>query len=81
MNELVKMLQEKAGLSPEVAQNVVQTVLEYIEQKMPGPMGAGLKSLLGEGGSDAATAASAEGGGLMDKAKAMMEGVMGKKDA
>ncbi len=80
MNELVKMLQEKAGLSPEVAQNVVQTVLEYIEQKMPGPMGAGLKSLLGEGGSDAATA-SAEGGGLMDKAKAMMEGVMGKKDA
>jgi len=80
MNELVKMLQEKAGLSPEVAQKVVQTVLEYIEQKMPGPIGAGLKSLLGEGNPDAA-AASTEGGSFMDTAKSMMEGVLEKKDA
>ncbi len=80
MNELVKMLQEKAGLSPEVAQKVVQTVLEYVEQKMPGPIGSGLKSMLGEGGSDAASA-PAEGGSFLDTAKSMMEGVLEKKDA
>ena len=81
MNALVKLLQEKYGLSPEVAQSVVQTVVGYIEQKMPGPMGASLKSLLGEGGPDAAAAASTESGSLMDKAKSMVEGVLGKKDA
>jgi|GEM_PF-428809 hypothetical protein len=84
MNELVQMVQQKTGLSPEMAQKVVDTVVGYIKTKLPEPMAGGLESLLG--GSEGATAAGeeAEGGGLMDKAKSMMAGlggVMGNKDA
>lgn len=83
MNELVQLLQQKTGLSQEMAQKVVETVTGYLKTKLPEPMAAGLDSLLGAGSTGAAATgdAAAEGGGIMDKAKAMMAGVMGNKEA
>jgi hypothetical protein len=83
MNELVQVVQQKTGLSPEMAQKVVDTVIGYIKGKLPGPMAAGLDSLLGGGEGAAAAGGEAEGGGLMDKAKSMMGGLggmMGNKE-
>jgi len=88
MNELVQLLQQKTGLSQEMAEKVVETVTGYLKTKLPEPMVAGLESLLGGGaattGTEAAGAAAAEGSGVMDKAKAMvagLSGMLGNKDA
>jgi hypothetical protein len=85
MSELVQLVQEKTGLSQDMAQKVVDTVTGYLKTKLPEPMASGLDSLLG-GGADTAAAgeASTDAGGVMDKAKAMaagLSGMMGNKDA
>jgi hypothetical protein len=78
-------LQQKTGLSQEMAQKVVDTIAGYLKTRLPEPLAAGLESLLGGGaGTEVAGAADAEGGGVMDKAKAMvagLSGMMGNKDA
>lgn len=82
MNELVQLVQQKTGLSEDVAQKVVDTVTGYLKAKLPEPMASGLDSLLaGSAGADAATE---DGGGMMDKAKSMVAGlggILGNKDA
>jgi hypothetical protein len=69
-----------------MAQKVVDTVVGYLKTKLPEPMAAGLDSLLGGGASSgqAAGDATADAGGIMDKAKSMvagLSGVLGNKDA
>jgi hypothetical protein len=85
MNELVQLLQEKTGLSQEMAQKVVDTVAGYLKTKLPEPMAGGLDSLLGGGaGSQEAAGATDDGDGIMDKAKSMVAGLggmLGNKDA
>jgi hypothetical protein len=90
MNELVQLLQQKTGLSQDMAQKVVDTVAGYLKTKLPEPMASGLDSLLGgstdtaAAAGDAAAGASADAGGVMDKAKAMvagLSGMLGNKDA
>jgi len=76
MNELVQMIQQKTGLSQDVAQKVADTVVGYLKTKLPEPMAAGLDSLLGGEGAEAAGAAG-DSGGLMDKAKSMLAGFAG----
>ncbi len=85
MNELVQLVQEKTGLSQEMAQKVVDTVRGYLKTKLPEPMASGLDSLLGGGaGSEAEGGATDDAGGMMDKAKSMVAGLggmLGNKDA
>lgn len=85
MNELVQLVQQKTGLSQDMAQKVVDTVTGYLKAKLPEPMASGLDSLLGgSAGSEAAGAAAEDGGGMMDKAKSMVAGlggILGSKDA
>jgi hypothetical protein len=84
MNELVQLVQQKTGLSQEMAQKAVDTVVGYIKAKVPAPMASGLDQLLAGGAGDAAADGSTAGGGLADKAKSMMAGIggmLGKKDA
>ena len=83
MNELVQLLQQKTGMSQDMAQKAVDTVTGYLKTKLPEPMASGLDSLLGGGsaGTEAAGDAAAEGGGIMDKAKSMLAGFGGNKDA
>ena len=86
MNELVQLLQQKIGLSQDVAEKVVDTVVGFLKTKLPEPMASGLDSLLGGGASTEAAAgdAAADAGGIMDKAKSMVAGLggmLGNKDA
>ena len=83
MNELVQMVQQKTGLSQDMAQKVVDTVVGYIKTKLPGPLCSGLDEMLGAGSSATGAAASAAGdasGGLMGKAESMLTDMF-KKDA
>ena len=94
MNELVQLVQQKTGLSQDMAQKVVDTIAGYLKTKLPEPMASGLDSLLGGSAGTAAAAgdaaagatagATADAGGVMDKAKAMvagLSGMLGSKDA
>ena len=47
MNELVKMVSQKTGLSEEMARTAVDTVLNYLKGKLPAPIAGQIDSLLG----------------------------------
>ena len=61
MEELIQKVSEKAGINPDQAKNAVNTVMEFIKNKIPG-IGDKLKELLAGGGE----AAGGEGGGVVD---------------
>jgi hypothetical protein len=46
MDELVNLVAKKTGLSEEMAQVAVNTVVDYLKDKLPGPAGAQLDALL-----------------------------------
>ena len=73
MDELVKTVADKAGISPESAQKAVHAIMEFMKQKLPAGMGAQLESFLNN------NADSAKGvvGSLAEK----LGGLLGKKDA
>lgn len=66
MDDLIKTVAEKANLSPAVAGVAVNAVLSQLKDKLPGPLGSQLMSLVGGAGGGAASglgaAASALGG-------------------
>jgi hypothetical protein len=84
MNEVVQLVQQKTGLSQEMAETVVNTVVGYIKGKLPAGLASGLDQLMaGSGGGEASAAAAAESG-FGDKAKSMMaglEGMLGQKES
>jgi hypothetical protein len=47
MDELVKLVSQKAGLSEEVARMAVETVLAYLKKKLPAPIAGQIDSVLG----------------------------------
>ena len=49
MDELVELVAKKTGLSDEMAQTAVDTVIDYLKDKLPGPAASQLDALL-EGG-------------------------------
>ena len=76
MDDLIKTIQEKTGLPVEKAQDVIETVVGFVADKLPGPIGDQVKGFLGgddEGGADAGD----DDGGLMDKAKDALGGLGG----
>lgn len=44
MNEIVNLLQQKTGMSQEMAQQAVQIVLSHIKSKLPASMAGGWKA-------------------------------------
>ncbi len=51
MDEVVKMVAEKTGLSDEMAKVAVDTVIDYLKGKLPAPIAGQIDSVLdGEGG-------------------------------
>ncbi len=80
MNELVQLVQQKTGLSQEVAEKVVDTVVGFIKQKLPAPLASGLDSMLAGENTQAAGAAAGADPGLMSKAGEMLSGMFGKKE-
>ena len=57
MQELIQKVSEKAGISADQAKNAVNTVMDFIKNKVPG-LGDKIKELIAGGGGDA--------GGLVD---------------
>lgn len=51
MDELVRLVSKKAGLSQTQAETAVQTVLDFIKQKLPSSIANQLDNIL-EGGGD-----------------------------
>jgi hypothetical protein len=64
MSEIAVLLQQKAGLSPDKAQEVEQVVIQHIMSRVPPEFQGVLGSVLGSGASTAGQPAAAESGGL-----------------
>ena len=65
MEELIRQVSERAGISEDQARTAVQTVAEFAKQKVPAPYNSYIDKYLGgrSGGSG-----TSEGGGLGDLA-------------
>ena len=61
MEELVKMLSEKTGLSPDMSKTAVTTVLDFLKKKLPAPIASQIDGVLG-GSTNSGGVASAIGG-------------------
>lgn len=79
MDELIKQLQEKTGLGVDQIKSVVNGVMDFLGDKLPGPIAGQVKKLLGDEG-DGGDAGGDDDGGLVDKAKDMLGGFMGGND-
>lgn len=78
MDELIKQLQEKTGLGVDQIKSVVNGVMDFLGDKLPGPIAGQVKKLLGDDSeSSAADSGGDDDGGMMDKAKDMLGGFMG----
>ena len=50
MEELVKRVSEQAGISEEQARTAVNTVAEFLKEKVPAPFTGYIDSFMGTGG-------------------------------
>jgi hypothetical protein len=66
MDELVKLVVQKTHLPEATARIAVQTVIDYLKKKLPGPIGGQIDSVL-QGGSGLGDAAKGLGGMLGKK--------------
>ena len=66
MEELIRQVSERAGISEDQARTAVQTVAEFAKQKVPAPYNSYIDKYLGGGSGDSGT--SEGGGGLGDLA-------------
>lgn len=72
-NELIDRVTAKTGLSAVQAKGAIDSVIGFLKEKLPAPIGSQLDSIVsGAGGS------TAGGDGLMDKAKGAIGNLMGK---
>ena len=69
MDDLIRGLTQKTGLSPDKAQEVVNFVVNHLKTNLPEPLSSSLDSYWAGG--------SEEGGGLADKAKGVASGLGG----
>jgi len=67
MNELIEQLKSRVGLDDSKANSAAQTVIEFLKQRLPGPIAGQLDSALAGGGVE----------GIKDK----IGDVFGKKSA
>jgi len=69
-DELVQMLSQKTGLSPEQSQEAVEFIVSQLRTKLPAPLASGLDELLAGGSADTGGSES-----MAEKAKAMAQGL------
>ena len=46
MDELIKLVSQKAGITPDQAKQAVTQVLEFLKQKLPAPIAAQVEGVL-----------------------------------
>ena len=64
MEELVRTVSAKAGISEDQARQAVQTVVGFLKDRLPGPIGSQLDSVVGGGGEGGGGGLSGLGGKL-----------------
>jgi len=69
MDQLIKQVVERTGISEEQARTAVQTVLGFVKDRLPAPIASQVESVIGGGGG--------AGGGLADKAGDVLGGLGG----
>ena len=69
MEELIRQVTERAGISEEQARTAVQTVMGYLQNNLPSGVSQQLGGLLGGGG--------VGGGGIADRAGDLVGGLGG----
>lgn len=67
MNELIELLKSRVGLDDDKARSAAQTVLEFLKQRLPEPIGRELESQLS--------------GGSVEDLAGKLGGLFGKKTA
>jgi hypothetical protein len=70
MNELIQLISQRTGLSPDKAQEVVNVVLSHLKEKLPPSLASSLESFLADG-------SAGSGGNLEGEAKAIAAGLGG----
>jgi uncharacterized protein (DUF2267 family) len=68
MDEIIKMVAQRTGLSEDKARQAVDTVVSQLKQRLPGPVASQIDAALAGGGS---------AGGIADAAKAA-SGILGR---
>ncbi len=51
MDEVVKLVSQKTGLSQEMSKVAVETVINYLKQQLPAPLAGQVDNILAGGGS------------------------------
>ena len=81
MDDLIKQITEKTGISIDQAKGAISTVMGFVGDKLPAPIASQVQKLLGsdDGGGDGdggdGDGGDDDGGGsLLDKAKGMFGG-------
>jgi hypothetical protein len=79
MDELIRLVTQKTGISQDQAQKAVTTVIGFLKEKLPAPIAAQLDGVIGGGGASGAGAPAAAGlAGMADQAKDMLGGIGSK---
>jgi hypothetical protein len=50
MNELIEQLKSRVGLDDQKAQSAAETVIQFLKQRLPGPLASQLDSFVSGGG-------------------------------
>lgn len=58
MDELIKLVTDKIGISPDQAEKAVETVLGFLRDKLPAPIAGQIDKIIGGEG-------ESEGGGVL----------------
>jgi hypothetical protein len=74
MDELVKLVTDKVGISGDQAQKAVTTVIGFLKEKLPAPIAQELDKVVAGG-----AGGSGNLGGMADAAKGALGGLFGKK--
>ena len=74
MEELIRQVTERTGISEEQARTAVETVLGYLQNNLPAGLSQQLGGLLGGAGGGGATGTGAAGGAGLDD---LMGGMLG----
>lgn len=67
MDELIKMVTEKAGISESQAKQAVETVMDFLKDKLPSPIASQVEGVLSGGGLPDVGDLGKTLGGLMGK--------------
>jgi len=77
MDEIIRQVTERAGISEAQARTAVETVVGFLRTRLPAPIAGHLDGLIGGGAAAGSEGTGGAGGGLADKAGDVLGGLGG----